>query len=599
MADYPATPSGALDAGGAFVIGGGDFAYGQDYNEQIVRSLYRPPVPTPTNAISLLRKQLSNMPLEALQYFKDLIPDWAEGAFDTVGGAVDAIVSALTGVVNFLTHNAFTEWVNDSFQGLFRIVNQVMDILSGIIVTPINQGVAAVKDFINGIGTTITNGAQIVQKTLDGLWGGFLGLFGIGKSPADVANAGKNLAGQANTAVQIGEWNNAVLGIRNNKSLFSGIDETEESNFTIEALFTETAEPAGIINATATSIPVAYWRGSEDAKKGFISWMGKGFANITALYIDLYKADPVTKKWKLFHQSTNQIGQVTAAWKYLQYFIPPEARFQVVAGDVIGVAWRVVGTGTHSIAGRKSGSWMPAHPTVHPALPASTRTGVGDLNYADTTYTGDIPWFGIGIAEGDIPPDYYAPRTTTLLTPGAWTYDIPVWANKIDVVKVGAGAGGCGGNGGTGEAGLGGYAGQWHAETLVRGVDFPTTATQLTGIIGEGGVQGQKEQRGKAGTPTTRDAIAGGKAAASAPGGSVRPEGYPYGNIKGFGCGDLTFNGENYIGSDDVGYDGSGANGATGQSPGGGGGGGRGGVYGVAFQGGKGGNGGTFITARQ
>ncbi|AXH48808.1 minor tail protein [Mycobacterium phage Steamy] len=597
--NYPETPTGALDAGGAFVIGGGSFNYGQDYNEQVVRKLFTPPVPTPANAISLLRKQLSNMPLEALQYFKDLIPDWAEGAFDTVAGAVDAIVGALTGVVTFLTENAFTQWVNSQFKNLQTMFQQVVDILSGVLVTPINAAVGAVKDFVNGIGTGIKNGAQLVQNTLDGLWGGFLGLLGIGKSAADVANAANNTAIKADTGVQIGEWNNAVLGIRNNKAFDSGMDPTGVSMFSIPGSPSPGAEPPTVA-ATAAAVPIMFWIAPDDAKRGSVLWFGKGNANITAFYIDVYRMDTTTNTMKLLHSSPDLYTQLSPSWKAMRYNMVTANRVDTAHGDVLAIAFRVQGSGTHQIVGRYTG-WQPADPSQIPQRPSAVRTGVGDLAFGAINYSGDIPVAALGIVAGDVAPPYQAPRKYTFDTPGQTLFDIPDWANKIDVVMCSAGSGGVGGNGGTGESGASGYAGVWKAETLTRGVDFPTNATQLALNVGAGGAStGYKESRGAAGGDTVRGAISGGKAALVAPGAPVQDLPYPYGfGLPGYGSGDFVYNGETYRGSVGVGLSADGANGAPGQTPGGGGGGGRGGIFGIAWAAGSGGNGAVYLTARQ
>ncbi|QBJ00220.1 minor tail protein [Mycobacterium phage Pharaoh] len=598
MTTYPTTPTGALDAGGAFVIGGGDFAYGQDYTAQTVRSLFAPPVPTPTNAIPMLKKQLSNMPLEALQFFKDMIPDAVEGAFDTVAGAVEAIVGALTGVVKFLTENAFTKWVEESFGNLVRMVQQVMDILSGLIVVPINAAVQGVKDFINGIGTTIKNGASVVQQTLDGLWGGFLGLFGIGKSAADVANAAKDTAAKADTGVQIGEWNNAVLGIRNNKAFDSGMDPTGVSMFSIPAAPSPGAEPPAV-SATAAAVPIMFWIAPDDAKRGSVMWFGKGNANITAFYIDVYRMDKATSTMKLLHSSPDLYSMLSPNWKALRYNMVNANRVDTAHGDVLAIAFRVAGTGTHQIAGRYVG-WQPADPSQTPQRPSAVRTGVGDLAFSAINYSGDIPVAALGIVDGDVAPPYFAPRTYTYGKAGSYNFEFPSWANKIDVVLCGAGSGGVGGNGGTGEPGYGGLAGSWFAETLVRGVDFPVNATSLTINVGAGGYGGGKESRGGPGGDTFRAPIPGGKGLVKGAGAPQVSAGYPFGfgAPPGKGSGDFVYNDVTYSGSQDVSIGGDG-NGTPGQTPGGGGGNGRGGIYTIAWAGGPGGDGTAYITVRQ
>lgn len=451
---------------------------------------------------------------------------------------------------------------------------------------------------VNGTGNIVDSFAQ----TWSQLWGGFVRILGGGtgdKSIADAANAAANVATSADTALQLGEWTYAVQELRNNKTLMEGMDETTESNFLLSELLSGTGEPP-TISATASSTPMSFWRARETAVKGVFGWYGRGVANITALYIDFYRFDYTTNTVHLFHSSPNQIGQFPAdgTWKFGSYFLPVADRFQVNAGDVIGVGWRVVGTGTHLVAG-KLGAWLPPDANTIPAKPGAVRPGgTTDITFAsmNALYSGNVGWFGLGIADGDIPPPYYAPRQTEISTPGPWSYVIPDWANMVDVPMLGAGGGGAGGDPVFGQAGRGGGAGEWHVETLVRGVDFPATGTTtLTGVVGSGGGIGGVAANGGAGTATTRDAIAGGKAAASAAGGVGGSGG---GQWEGYSPGNQVYMGYTYVGG--TGGYGAGANpGGPGGAPGAGGGGGAGGTWGIAWTGGGGARGGLWLTARQ
>lgn len=460
---------------GAFQVGSADQNFGQNVTESFVKSLIGgPALSLPTSisdvpsALVHLAEYLTSLPLEALQWFQSLIPGSTSDDFTDITTAVSTIINAI---------------MVDPLGTLISAFNQIIDIFSGLVVTPINSGVQQVKDWFNNLGNEFAG-------LFNNLWSGLHLTTGTDKTSADVGNAAANTAGQAQSAVQMGELNSAVLAIRNNKSIMSGIDETEESNFLLTDLFSGGTDPTDVISATASSVPVAYWRAEEDAKKGFISWFGKGFANVTALYLDVYKANYETSTWDLIHTSPNQIILADTGWKYMVYSIADEAdRLDTVAGDVLGVAWRVEGTGTHSIAGKSAGSWLPDHPTVHPAKPASVRTGSGSLAFTSTTYSGDIPWFGIGIITGDIVPPVLSPRKQTFDTAGAFTYTIPeqfrVQGCIIDIVLLGDGGGGSAAAGAPG-----GDCGDWHAVSLVYGVDIPLGTTTLTGVVGPGGVGG-------------------------------------------------------------------------------------------------------------
>lgn len=472
------------------------------------------------------------------------------------------------------------------FNDLTAQFGQVVDILGGLFVTPVNEAVQGVKDWWTNVGDSINDAAHDFQDLVDSAWGGLMRAFGIGgKSPADVANAASTIATQADTSLQLAEWTNAVQGIRNNKQLFSGIDETEESNFDITAMYTGSAPPVEV-QATEAVVPWAFWRAGQDAPKGFISWMGRGEDDLTALYIDVYRFDYTTSTVELLHTSHDLLGDASDGWKYMQYSMQVVNRIPVAHGDVLGVAWRVEGTGTHYIAGIPGG-WFPAHPTVHPAKMSAHRVGVGDMPFGSVDYTGDLPWFGIGIIEGDVPPPYFAPRTTQYDTPGTFDYHVPPWANIVRGVYLPGAGGGHGGSGFLPVTGEGGKAGVWIAEDLVRGVDFPDVPdATITVTVGVGGYGGGRESNGGNGGATTRAAITGGKAAVSTAGGAGGDT-YDNDQAGGKSPGSFTYNDKTYQGGGGA-SGGSGGPGRNGNSPGGGGGGGGGGVYGAAWSGGRG-----------
>jgi hypothetical protein len=517
--------------------------------------------------------------------------DFADGGFD-FDDAWAAFVSVTPlGALFDTIRNSLQQFINLGWQAL---VNDD----EGLIDRTAYEFADALKNIpaVNVIGVGAATLVDTVTDILDNFWSGLTRATGSGKSASDVANAATNTASQAQTAEEIGVWNNAILNLRNNKGLMSGIDETEESSFLISDLWA--SEPLGV-SATSTSTPMAFWRATETAKKGFVSWFGKGFTNVTALYIDIYRFNYSTNQLQLVHSSPNQIGAVVADWSYQVYNIANLAdRIDVNSGDVLAVAWRVTGTGTHTIAGKTISA--PGHPTVVPSRVAAARTdgATSALSFSSlgSLYSSSVPWFGLGILAGDAPPTYYAPRTTEFATPGTSTYLIPDWATYIDGVYLGAGGGGCGGNPFVGAYGEGGYAGLWVGETLVRGVDFPIDATSLSITVGAEGAAGPGNTPGGNGGSTIRAAISSGKAVATATGGvggsaqAVDPKGDNPGNF--------TFNGVTYIGGIGGGAN-LGNNGGPGGSPGAGGGGGSGGSYGISWAGGKGARGGAWFVARQ
>lgn len=110
---------------------------------------------------------------------------------------------------------------------------------------------------------------------------------------------------------------------------------------------------------------------------------------------------------------------------------------------------------------------------------------------------------GIGTLAATVGFAPNGPASQNFTTAGAYTYAIPWWANKIDMILLGGGGGGASGNYSS-TAGNGGKAAVYTMGTLVRGVDIPWSTTQITGTVGVGGTAGSGNNvAGGAGGATT------------------------------------------------------------------------------------------------
>ncbi len=186
--------------------------------------------------------------------------------------------------------------------------------------------------------------------------------------------------------------------------------------------------------------------------------------------------------------------------------------------------------------------------------------------------------------------------TTRFSYPGSYSYRIPDWCDRLDIVCVGGGGGGEGG--GLLVTGAGGDAASWAYQTVIRGTDIPWDTYYIKGVVGEGGRGGRGIDidwnwddfsqdywggvDGEDGENTT--AVASGMATVESAGGA----GGTADNVFGEGLADLEFNEKTYPGC--------GAEltpGNRGNHPGGGGAGG----WPLINAGGKGGRGQVWIRA--
>ncbi|OYN80415.1 hypothetical protein [Mycolicibacterium sphagni] len=166
---------------------------------------------------------------------------------------------------------------------------------------------------------------------------------------------------------------------------------------------------------------------------------------------------------------------------------------------------------------------------------------------------GDVNFKTLLAEYGPTPVDV----TTMFADLGAYSFQIPWWATRVDRIIIAGGGGGADGT--TIARGKGGLAGAWASDTLVRGTDIPWETAIITGSIGAGGARnggnGGNTTAGATGAPLLT--AAGGTAGAAA-------------NFHGQSPGDRTFNTHLYPGATEQAFIG-----AKGRSPGGGGAGGE------------------------
>ncbi|QGJ88784.1 minor tail protein [Mycobacterium phage Yecey3] len=164
---WPTNPLEAIGADGAFEIGGGDYSFGQNYTESVVRSLWNIGTPNSGNALDLLQTHLLKLPLEALRAFKDLIPGTIDDDFIDVATSVATVMASLG--------ESVLKGLKAVVTGLQTVLNQIMDILRGLVVTPINDAVQGVKNWwqqmTGGLSTVVNN----VQQTWNNFWSALTG----------------------------------------------------------------------------------------------------------------------------------------------------------------------------------------------------------------------------------------------------------------------------------------------------------------------------------------------------------------------------------------------------------------------------------------
>jgi len=141
--------------------------------------------------------------------------------------------------------------------------------------------------------------------------------------------------------------------------------------------------------------------------------------------------------------------------------------------------------------------------------------------------------------------------------PGSFSYFIPLWAERLDVIVVGGGGGGE--SGGLLVTGSGGSASSFTTKTLIRGVDIPYATNYLAGVVGSGGAGGRGLQGfggaervpdgfgGENGQPGQASTVVGSGMTTLNSAGGAAGIGQP--TVQGAALADLSFNGKTYPGA--------------------------------------------------
>ncbi|UVK60585.1 minor tail protein [Mycobacterium phage Peterson] len=550
---------------GAFVIGGGDYRYGQDMTEDIARSLFQIPDFNPSNALLVLPQLLLRLPLEALQKLRDFIPNVLDGAFDTVGGAVNAIMGAIRETPRVLEQilDYLPQELRDTLEHAAGLTQAVIDAIVQAFTgaQTIGHGpedlifalANIIPSAISGVlGTTTME--EFARRVIDEIVSGAVGQSGTGAQFSDLRTVIEQIA----SAAARGDFAWILANFLNNKPVTAGLHASERGNFGLDS-----------INTTVTVSPgtslIAFDRIEQAMPVGLLTWIGWGTSGITEFYINVYRViedrdEP--ELGELIHQSENVAGILagtTSPGANISYEFPAPLAAEI--GDQLAYEFITVG-GSHTFKGRDFD--LPDSDTAPIGNVGATRTLTtpalppNPLLKADVTWTDTVPRVGLAVDTGS-GSNHHDPQQELLA--GPIELPVPAWADAIDAIVTGEG-----GDASPGIAGFPGNPGQpagVNTITWRRPEHFSGTTTILTWDGHTLSIPGYE-------VSATNGADGVGNRPITAP----KPVGQ--------GIDDVEYNGLTLIGGKD-----QGAYGGAGTAPGGGGAGGH--WFGIYTQGGQGG----------
>lgn len=280
---------------GSFVVGDD---YGQDITEDQFRQMFEIPRPTLQDGLDIMRDQLLKLPLEALEAFKTLIPDWVEEDFASVGRAVNKIMSILIAPIRFLLETDWLTWLSDTWEFFRSMVMQVIDILRGITIVPITNAIQEVKDWFEGL-----TGWRLARES-------------------DIATLSSFTTTEAARTTRNPKWicDWPIGDVTYPQIFLMSQDVYTEQNIGVAGggSYIPMGSLMGITGAGGYSLPSGYARGgsipiSQTAILDTLvaSVFYTGGTNIGAIYLDLWKIDPNGSASRVY-TSGDVSGQLTS-----------------------------------------------------------------------------------------------------------------------------------------------------------------------------------------------------------------------------------------------------------------------------------------------
>lgn len=283
-----------------------------------------------------------------------------------------------------------SSWVGVGLGAIQTMLNQIADILRGLIVTPINTAVQGVKDW-------------------------FLGLLGwqsdTDTSVSSVTSTAAAVSAQVVTIQQ-------VFAVRSNRPLWEGLDPTGESTFPYALLAKPTAHThaynagedgsasdttgsAGVseLLVNGTRSVCGCIRSEAPTEKKQITFLARRSGTVVGFYLDVYTMDD-DGSFVLVHSTADLSGDLTTVTTWAQVEIPA---MLTELGDVVMVQFRA--GGTVYVAGIELPA--PSNPfSFRPLATGLVRDGTAPstiaTSAADLASSGQTPYVQIGSDVGQL-----------------------------------------------------------------------------------------------------------------------------------------------------------------------------------------------------
>ncbi|QAU06565.1 minor tail protein [Gordonia phage WilliamBoone] len=313
------------------------------------------------------------------------IQEWVDAALQALGGNF----SALSNLVGELTNNAPPGWewisdlsswnpIGDLIAGLQTMLNQIGEIVRGVVVTPINNVVSHFKDWFLGLVGWQGNTTDKHQELTNMVWtGATTQTAEEDLTEAQVRDAVAALKARSEALRSENElryrsavplWQGLVPGgdvtcdlntvsVRDNWSIpitgtsgpqgFPGHDHGPGSYVANLRLATNASTTPA---AGASMGPFAPFRARSDVPRNIVTFLARATGSVTSGYVSLWSYSYDTDKWLCVARSADFMSQVPGTDSYGWVDAQLLEEYTPSVGELMAVRWSTAGTGTLLLA---------------------------------------------------------------------------------------------------------------------------------------------------------------------------------------------------------------------------------------------------------
>lgn len=302
--------------------------------------------------------------------------------------------------------------VEGAISNLQSVINQIADIVKGVLVTPISQAVQDFKDGWSGINTAVDNTSSFVQNLLNAILQAIRKVPVVGGTLADIISEIGHLENKAQEAENVANTTQAVVThITDIIYVPTGVPlwQSPDPTATVSTPWTPMGNDSYNVRADRALWASVRFQGVGD--RNILQFLAYKEGTVSSFYVDVYKLEMDGSSTLLYSSPDLKDEIVPNSSAGAGWVVHQLSDQTIVAdiGDTYEVQFRMGGSGDVWLEGQ----WFPystpiitafrpfspgsqRNPTSNPA-PATIPTGT-----RDTMYSNFVPFVSVGVDVGQL-----------------------------------------------------------------------------------------------------------------------------------------------------------------------------------------------------